>query len=43
MLDEWQVAKNHCIERDGKKSNRGWKRVKLSDAGEPEFGLQAET
>ena len=43
MLDEWQVAKNHCIERDGKKSNRGWKRVKLRDAGETGFGLQAET
>ena len=40
MLDEWQVAKNHCIERDGKKSNRGWKRVKLRDVGEPDFGLR---
>ena len=29
MLDVWQVAKNHCIERDGKKSNRGWRRVRL--------------
>ena len=40
MLEEWQVAKNHCIERDGKKSNRGWKRVKLRDVGEPDFGLR---
>jgi phage/plasmid-associated DNA primase len=31
MLDVWQVAKNHCIERDGKKSNRGWKKVRLRD------------
>ena len=29
MLDVWQVAKSHCIERDGKKSNRGWKKVRL--------------
>ena len=43
MLDEWQVAKNHCIERDGKKSNRGWKRVKLRAAGDPELGLRGET
>jgi P4 family phage/plasmid primase-like protien len=43
MLDVWQVAKNHCIERDGKKSNRGWKRVKLRDASGPELGLRGET
>lgn len=30
MLDVWQVAKSHCIERDGKKSNRGWKRVRIA-------------
>ena len=33
MLDVWQVAKNHCIERDGKKSNRGWKKVRLVASG----------
>ena len=27
MLDVWQAAKSHCIEREGKKSNRGWKKV----------------
>ena len=29
MLETWQTAKNHCIEREGRKSNRGWKRVRL--------------
>ena len=29
MLDVWQAAKSHCIERDGKKSNRGWKSVRI--------------
>jgi hypothetical protein len=33
MLETWQVAKNHCVERDGKKSNRGWKRVRLKPKG----------
>lgn len=33
MLDVWQVAKSHCIERDGKKSNRGWKRVRITPRG----------
>ena len=42
MLDVWQVAKNHCVERDGKKSNRGWKRVRLRDTREPESGLRGE-
>ncbi len=34
MLDEFHVTKCHCIERDGKKSNRGWKRVQLLEASE---------
>jgi len=29
MLEIWQVAKNHCTERHGKKSNRGWKGVRV--------------
>ncbi|MEI7732746.1 MAG: DUF5906 domain-containing protein [Verrucomicrobiota bacterium] len=29
MLEIWQVAKSHCVEREGKKSNRGWKRVRI--------------
>ena len=29
MLDEFHVTRSHCVERDGKKSNRGWKRVRL--------------
>lgn len=29
MLDEFHVTKSHDIERNGKKSNRGWRRVRL--------------
>jgi phage/plasmid-associated DNA primase len=29
MLDLFHVTKSHDIERDGKKSNRGWRRVRL--------------
>lgn len=32
MLDEFHVTKAHSIERDGKKSNRGWRKVRLSAA-----------
>lgn len=32
MLDEFHVTKAHSIERDGKKSNRGWRRVRLREA-----------
>jgi P4 family phage/plasmid primase-like protien len=32
MLDVWQVAKSHSIERDGKKANRGWREVRLKAA-----------
>ena len=38
MLDAWQVPKNHCIERDGKKSNRGWKKVRLTGAATLDLG-----
>ena len=29
MLDEFHVTKVHSIERDGKKSNRGWRKVRM--------------
>jgi P4 family phage/plasmid primase-like protien len=29
MLDTFHVTKSHSIERDGKKSNRGWRKVSL--------------
>jgi len=29
MLDVFHVTKSHSIERDGKKSNRGWRKVRL--------------
>jgi phage/plasmid-associated DNA primase len=29
MLEFFHVTKSHDIERDGKKSNRGWRRVRL--------------
>jgi phage/plasmid-associated DNA primase len=29
MLEHFHVTKSHSIERDGKKSNRGWRRVRL--------------
>ena len=32
MLDEFHVMKTHSIERDGKKSNRGWRKVQLLEA-----------
>ena len=43
MLDVWQVAKSHCIERDGRKSNRGWKGVRVREAGAPDFGLERDS
>ena len=33
MLDVWQVARSQSIERDGKKSNRGWRRVRIIERG----------
>jgi phage/plasmid-associated DNA primase len=29
MLETWQTPRTHSIERDGKKSNRGWRNVSL--------------
>ena len=37
MLDVFHVTKSHDIERNGKKSNRGWRRVRLKAA--PAFHL----
>ena len=34
MLELFQVTKSHSIERDGKKSNRGWRKVQLLEATE---------
>jgi hypothetical protein len=36
MLETWQAPKSHCVERDGKKANRGWKRVRLTPVGDVE-------
>jgi hypothetical protein len=29
MLESFHVTKSHSIERDGKKTNRGWRQVRL--------------
>lgn len=29
MLEVWQVSKSQSVERDGKKSNRGWRKVRI--------------
>ena len=29
MLESFHVTRSHSIERDGKKSNRGWRKVRL--------------
>jgi phage/plasmid-associated DNA primase len=34
ILDVFHVTKSHSIERDGKKSNRGWRKVHLLEATE---------
>lgn len=39
MLDAFHVTKAHSIERDGKKSNRGWRKVQLLQAGELPLGV----
>ena len=31
MLQTWQVSKSHSIERDGRKSNRGWRGVAFKE------------
>ena len=33
MLEVWRVAKSQSIERDGKKSNRGWRKVRIIERG----------
>lgn len=36
VLDVWQVAKSHSIERDGKTANRGWRKICIiKSGGEP--------
>lgn len=34
MLEMFQVTKSHSIERDGKKSNRGWRKVQLLESAD---------
>lgn len=34
MLEIWQVPKSNSIERDGRKANRGWRRVRLLNPDE---------
>lgn len=38
MLDQFHVTKSHSVEREGKKSNRGWRKVRLKQASS-EFRL----
>ncbi len=38
MLDVFHVTKAHSIERDGKKSNRGWRKVRLLEATDLSLG-----
>ena len=38
MLDVFHVTKAHSIEREGKKSNRGWRRVRLMEAMDLRLG-----
>jgi putative DNA primase/helicase len=40
ILDAFHVPKSHSIERDSKRSNRGWHMIRLRDAAEPAFKLQ---
>ena len=37
ILDAFHVPKSHSIERDGKRSNRGWHMVRLRDAVDPAY------
>jgi len=39
MLELFHVTKSHSIERDGKKSNRGWRRVQLLTGTELPLGV----
>jgi P4 family phage/plasmid primase-like protien len=38
MLDTFHVTKSHSIERDGRKSNRGWRKVRLRSATDLNLG-----
>jgi P4 family phage/plasmid primase-like protien len=40
ILDVFHVPKSHSIERDGKRSNRGWHAIRLRDAQDPTFKLR---
>jgi P4 family phage/plasmid primase-like protien len=42
MLEVFQVPKSHCVERDGRKSNRGWKKVRLISAQNEECIIRNE-
>ncbi len=33
ILEQFHVTKSHSVERDGKKSNRGWRKVRLKQTG----------
>jgi P4 family phage/plasmid primase-like protien len=35
MLETFHVTRSHSIERDGKKSSRGWRKVRLLEAADP--------
>ena len=38
ILETFQSTKSHSIERDGKKSNRGWRKVRLIPSEMEEAG-----
>lgn len=42
MLDVWQAAKSNSIEREGRKSNRGWRKVRLKTAAVADYALQPD-
>ncbi len=39
MLEFFKTSKSHCLERNGKKSLRGWKGVRLADTAPEHFDL----
>ena len=41
MLDAFHVPKSHSIERNGKRSNRGWHTVRLGETHDPESILDS--
>jgi P4 family phage/plasmid primase-like protien len=42
ILDVFHIPKSHSIERDGKRSNRGWHAIRLRDAQDPAFKLRGD-